>query len=175
MSNLIGPDSISLVQRSVIRDGSWMNEFCQLGGKSRLEQGKRPKLTCEVSSNGLENPACRRELTGRPAIGDPIKAVRRFKGRSAPVGPAASHAQGPGQTLSSRRRRLCTRGCNSPRLRQNNPSGKISLNPSGKSPLQIRPSHPARGAYHDRHETRDGMWWTRQRRACVVRSQGGFP
>jgi hypothetical protein len=51
------------------------------------------------------------------------------------------------------------------RLRQNDPTGKISLNPSGKSLLQIRPSHPARGAYRDRHETRDGMWWTRQQRA----------
>jgi hypothetical protein len=31
-------------------------------------------------------------------------------------------------------------------LRQNNPTGKIALNLSGKSPLKIRPSHPARGA-----------------------------
>jgi hypothetical protein len=37
-------------------------------------------------------------------------------------------------------------------LRQNNPTGKISLNLSGKSLLQIRPSHPATGAYRDRHE-----------------------
>jgi hypothetical protein len=39
-----------------------------------------------------------------------------------------------------------------PGLRQNNPTGKIPLNASGKSLLQIRPSHPARGAYRDRHE-----------------------
>jgi hypothetical protein len=32
------------------------------------------------------------------------------------------------------------------RLRQNNPSGKFLLAPSGKSLLQLRPSHPARGA-----------------------------
>jgi hypothetical protein len=37
-------------------------------------------------------------------------------------------------------------------LRQNNSAGNISLNLSGKSLLQIRPSHPARGAYRDRHE-----------------------
>ena len=37
-------------------------------------------------------------------------------------------------------------------LRQINPSGKIPLNPSGKSLLQIRPSHPTRGAARDRHE-----------------------
>ena len=28
----------------------------------------------------------------------------------------------------------------------------IPLSPSGKSSLQARPSHPARGAYRDRHE-----------------------
>ncbi len=53
-------------------------------------------------------------------------------------------------------------------LRQINPSGKISLNPSGKSLLQIRLSHPARGAYRDRHERGMGcggrgsvgrVWW----------------
>jgi hypothetical protein len=52
-----------------------------------------------------------------------------------------------------------------PWVRQINPTGKISLNASGKSLLQISPSHPARGAYRDRHETRDGMWWTRRHRA----------
>jgi hypothetical protein len=49
-------------------------------------------------------------------------------------------------------------------LRQNNPTGKFPLNPSGKSPLQLRPSHPMRGAGRDRHETRGGMRWTRRRR-----------
>ena len=29
--------------------------------------------------------------------------------------------------------------------------------------LELSPSHPTRGAYHDRHETRGGMRWTRQR------------
>jgi len=58
-----------------------------------------------------------------------------------------------------------------PGLRQNNPTGKISLNASGKSALSVRPSHPAGGAYRDRHETRDGMRWTRQRRRAR-RSQG---
>ena len=52
-----------------------------------------------------------------------------------------------------------------PWVRQNNPTGKISLNASGKLLLQIRPSQPARGAYRDRHETRDGMRWTRRHRA----------
>ena len=28
---------------------------------------------------------------------------------------------------------------------------------------KFAPSHPTRGAYHDRHETRGGMRWTRQR------------
>ena len=37
-------------------------------------------------------------------------------------------------------------------LRQINPTDKISFNLSGKSLLQNRPSHPARGAYRDRHE-----------------------
>ena len=32
-----------------------------------------------------------------------------------------------------------------------------------KSILELSPSHPTRGAYHDRHETRGGMRWTRQR------------
>ena len=32
-----------------------------------------------------------------------------------------------------------------------------------KSHLELWPSHPTRGAYHDRHETRGGMRWTRQR------------
>jgi hypothetical protein len=37
-------------------------------------------------------------------------------------------------------------------MRQINPTGKFLLNPSGKSLVQTRPSHPARGAYRDRHE-----------------------
>src|SRR5450432_3453321 len=41
----------------------------------------------------------------------------------------------------------------------------ISLHPSGKSSLQIRLSHPTRGAYHGRRETRGGLRWTRQRYA----------
>src|ERR1700726_4221249 len=32
-----------------------------------------------------------------------------------------------------------------------------------KSHLEFFASHPTRGAYHDRHETRGGMRWTRQR------------
>jgi hypothetical protein len=32
-----------------------------------------------------------------------------------------------------------------------------------KSILELSPSHPTRGAYRDRHETRGGMRWTRQR------------
>ena len=72
------------------------------------------------------------------------------------------------------RRRLLRASREAPtlrQLRQINPSGKISLNPSGKSLLQTRPSHPARGAYRDRHETRDGMRWTRAASARTV-SQG---
>ena len=39
------------------------------------------------------------------------------------------------------------------------PSKNIPLKPSGKSALQVRPSHPTRGACA-RHETRGGMRWT---------------
>jgi hypothetical protein len=46
------------------------------------------------------------------------------------------------------------------RVRQNNPTGKISLNPSGKSALSTRPSHPTRGAVRDRHGRWCGMRWT---------------
>ena len=38
------------------------------------------------------------------------------------------------------------------RLRQNNPTGKFPLNPSGKSVIWLRVSHPMRGAGRDRHE-----------------------
>ena len=38
---------------------------------------------------------------------------------------------------------------------------------------KFAPSHPTRGAYHDRQETRGGMRWTRQRLAYDG-SQGGF-
>jgi hypothetical protein len=52
-----------------------------------------------------------------------------------------------------------------PWLRQNNPSGKFSLSPSGKSLLGLTPSCPrGRGVRH-RHERWDGMRWTRQCRA----------
>src|ERR1700730_7027631 len=34
---------------------------------------------------------------------------------------------------------------------------------SPKSHLELFASHPTTGAYHDRHETRGGMLWTRQR------------
>jgi len=37
----------------------------------------------------------------------------------------------------------------------------VSIHP--KSLLELFASHPERGAYHDRHETRGGMRWTRQR------------
>jgi hypothetical protein len=39
----------------------------------------------------------------------------------------------------------------------------ISVFMHPKSDLELIPSHPERGAYHDRHETRGGMRWTRQR------------
>lgn len=52
------------------------------------------------------------------------------------------------------------------RMRQNNPTGRFSLNPSGKSVLSVRPSCAERGAYRDRHESRCGMRWTR---LCRVR------
>ena len=39
----------------------------------------------------------------------------------------------------------------------------ISVFKHPKSLLELWPSHPTRGAYHDRHETRGGMRWTRQR------------
>ena len=52
-----------------------------------------------------------------------------------------------------------------PWLRQNNPSGKFSLSPSGKSLLGLTSSCPrGRGVGH-RHERWDGMRWTRQCRA----------
>jgi hypothetical protein len=52
-----------------------------------------------------------------------------------------------------------------PSMRQNNPTGKFSLSPSGKSLLGLTPSCPrGRGVGH-RHERWDGMRWTRQRRA----------
>ncbi len=62
------------------------------------------------------------------------------------------------------------------RLRHNNPSGKIPLLSSGKSALSLCPSHPARGADRDRHDTRCGMRWTRtaaadERHRCVRRSR----
>ncbi len=47
-------------------------------------------------------------------------------------------------------------------LRQNNPTGKIPLPPSGKSVVLIGPSHPIRGACA-RHERCGGMRWTRVR------------
>jgi hypothetical protein len=49
----------------------------------------------------------------------------------------------------------------------------ISLNLSGKSPLESRPSHPMRGADRESSRTRGGMRWTRQRRARKG-LQGGF-
>src|SRR5712672_2570683 len=41
----------------------------------------------------------------------------------------------------------------------------ISVFTPPKSPLELFASHPKRGAYHDRHERRGGMRWTRQRLA----------
>ena len=50
-------------------------------------------------------------------------------------------------------------------MRQNNPTGKISLSLSGKSLLRLTPSCPrGRGVGH-RHERWDGMRWTRRHRA----------
>src|SRR5713226_6408630 len=39
----------------------------------------------------------------------------------------------------------------------------ISVPTPPKSLLELLPSHPTRGAYHDRHIRRGGMRWTRQR------------
>src|ERR1700730_1576519 len=44
----------------------------------------------------------------------------------------------------------------------------ISLLALPKSVLELFPSQPTRGAYHDRHETRGGVRWTRQRQARNV-------
>src|SRR6266852_9157789 len=41
----------------------------------------------------------------------------------------------------------------------------ISVPTYPKSDLELWPSHPTRGAYHDRHGRRGGMRWTRQRLA----------
>ena len=61
-----------------------------------------------------------------------------------------------------------------PWLRQNNPSGKFSLSPSGKSLLGLTSSCPrGRGVGH-RHERWDGMRWTRQRRARDGDGRAGF-
>jgi len=46
------------------------------------------------------------------------------------------------------------------RLRQNNPTGKLSLNLSGKSPLQIRPVSPDERGGSRSSRTRGGMRWT---------------
>jgi hypothetical protein len=44
-------------------------------------------------------------------------------------------------------------------------SKNISVHSLVETDLLIPPSHPARGAYHDRHERWGGMRWTRQRLA----------
>ena len=48
-------------------------------------------------------------------------------------------------------------------LRQNNPTGKISLSPSGKSLLGVLHPVPEEGALAIVTERWDGMRWTRQR------------
>jgi hypothetical protein len=50
-----------------------------------------------------------------------------------------------------------------------------SLHPSGKSSLQARVISPERGAARDRHETRGGMRWTRQRRRATGVCRAGHP
>ena len=52
-------------------------------------------------------------------------------------------------------------------LRQNNPTGKFSLSPSGKSILDSRHPVPEEGALAIVTERWDGMRWTRRRRARV--------
>jgi hypothetical protein len=44
------------------------------------------------------------------------------------------------------------RRANHPKTLSSPSCKNISLNPSGKSSLEIRPSHPMRGAGRDRHE-----------------------
>src|SRR6187200_852048 len=50
-------------------------------------------------------------------------------------------------------------------MRQINPSGKISLSPSGKSSLRLTPSCLLEGALAIVTERWDGMRWTRRHRA----------
>ena len=54
------------------------------------------------------------------------------------------------------------------KLRQTNPTGKISLYPSGKSVLPIRPSFPGKGGVSRSSRTREGMRWTRASRETSV-------
>ena len=54
------------------------------------------------------------------------------------------------------------------RAPSNNP-----LRADPKSDLKLQPSRPPRGAFRDRHKARDGMRWTRQRRARRRRRRAG--
>ena len=49
----------------------------------------------------------------------------------------------------------------------------ISLKPSGKSALSLRPSRPDKRGARDRHETWDGMRWTRMLRLTSVAEADG--
>jgi hypothetical protein len=73
----------------------------------------------------------------------------------------------PGHERICFRRRavICPSGCSLKELSSliSDFPKNISVFTHPKSLLELWPSHPTRGAYHDRHEARGGMRWTRQR------------
>ena len=87
-----------------------------------------------------------------PAASDPIKVVRRFKGGRAPT---LRHCMGLFSIFLVW----------GERLRQINPSGKISLFQKPKSPLRLMHPVPRQGALAIVTERWDGMRWTRRHRA----------
>jgi hypothetical protein len=85
-----------------------------------------------------------------------LRKLRRMAGRSRP---ADSPALRSGvKADSSRSQVICPLSSHISDFPKD-----ISVPTYPKSHLELFASHPTRGAYHDRHETRGGMRWTRQR------------
>jgi hypothetical protein len=141
---------LAIFERRRGRLGSKISGCGQFGGSDSL---LRQVLSAPGSRNQSEGSAC------------PLGVIERTSSaRSAASEKRTTRESRPSSTTTD-----CVAGqANHPIGRSSRSRKNIPLLARPKSVLELFPSQPTRGAYHDRHETRGGVRWTRQRQARNV-------
>jgi hypothetical protein len=120
----------------------WVTNTLQAAWRSQ-RPGMISRAACLSQRREIEDALARRRFLPKPAREVPVAQRDRARAMTRPFVHHLSRVE----------------------AEETNPTGKISLSPSGKSLLELLTSCPrGRGVGH-RHERWDGMRWTRRRRA----------